>query len=127
MLKWSNPYFTEFAEIYFTTIYGNVVKGWHIHGKMMLNYSCIYGRIKLVVYDDRPDSPTRGNLQEVFSGPDSCSLVIIPANVWNGFKRMVDPVSIVAKGASHPHDLSFSDRIDPFSNHIPYTWDVRCE
>jgi dTDP-4-dehydrorhamnose 3,5-epimerase-like enzyme len=35
---------------------------------MTLNYACVYGRVKLVCYDDRPDSPTRGNLRM-----DSCA------------------------------------------------------
>jgi dTDP-4-dehydrorhamnose 3,5-epimerase len=127
MLKCSDLHFTEFGDIYFTTIYHNGVKGWHIHGKVTLNYACIYERIKLVGYDDRPDLPTRGNLQEVFSGPDNYSLVIIPPDVWNGFKGMVDPLSIVANCASNSHVLSFSDRVDPFPNNIPCNWDVRCE
>jgi dTDP-4-dehydrorhamnose 3,5-epimerase len=37
---------------------------------MTLNYACIWGRIKLVLYDDRAESPTRGGLIERFLGPD---------------------------------------------------------
>ena len=35
---------------------------------MTLNYACIVGRIKLVLYDERDGSPTRGTLQEIFLG-----------------------------------------------------------
>ena len=58
MLRRTDEHFVEFGEIYFTTIYRGVVKGWHRHRLMTLNYACISGRIKLVLYDDRPDSPT---------------------------------------------------------------------
>ena len=82
-------------------IYQGVVKGWHRHERMALNYACIHGRIKLVLYDDRTGSPTRGELMEIFLGPDNYSLVVIPENVWNGFKGMA-PESIVANCATRP-------------------------
>jgi dTDP-4-dehydrorhamnose 3,5-epimerase len=124
MLKRTDPHFVEFGEIYFTTIYRGVVKGWHRHREMTLNYACIGGRIKLVLFDDREGSATRGELMEVFLGPDDYSLVIIPPGVWNGFKGMED-TSIVANCCTHPHDPSRSDRLDPFANDIPYDWEVR--
>jgi len=125
MLRATDPHFQRFGEIYFSTVYPGVVKGWHLHHEMTLNYACIWGRIKLVLYDERDESPTRGELMEVFLGPDDYSLVIIPPEVWNGFKGMSAPYAIVANCATHPHDPSRSVRLDPFSNHIPYEWGVR--
>ena len=124
MLKSTDPHFDRFGEIYFTTVYRGAVKGWHRHRDMVLNYACIWGRIKLVLFDDRDGSPTEGELMERFIGPDDYSLVIIPAGVWNGFKGM-DEVSIVANCATLPHDPSRSDRLDPFENDIPYDWALR--
>jgi dTDP-4-dehydrorhamnose 3,5-epimerase len=125
MLRSTDPHFQQFGEIYFSTIYQGVVKGWHKHRDMSLNYACISGRIKLVMYDDRPDSSTIGKLQEVFLGPDSYSLVIIPPGVWNGFKGMSDPYAMVANCCTHAHDPSRSSRLDPFENGIPYDWAIR--
>ena len=125
MLRRTDPHFTEFGEIYFSTVYLGVVKGWHRHREMTLNYACIHGRIKLVLYDERAGSPTHGELLELFLGPDNYSLVIIPPEVWNGFKGMSDPLAIVANCCSHPHDPARSTRLDPFTNHIPYDWAVR--
>jgi dTDP-4-dehydrorhamnose 3,5-epimerase len=92
---------------------------------MTLNYACISGRIKLVLYDDRPDSKSKGELLEIFLGPDSYSLVVIPPCVWNGFKGMGEAAAIVANCATHPHDPSRSERLDPFDNRIPYRWEVK--
>ena len=125
MLRSTDPHFRQFGEIYFSTVYRGVIKGWHRHRDMTLNYACIFGRIKLVIYDDREGSPTKGELQEVFLGPDNYVLVIIPPGVWNGFKGMSDPYAIVANCCTHPHDPSRSERLDPFENHIPYDWAVR--
>ena len=125
MLRATDPHFKEFGEIYFSTVYRGVVKGWHKHREMTLNYACVFGRIKLVLYDERAGSPSQGELLEVFLGPDDYSLVVIPPGIWNGFKGMSDPWAIVANCATHPHDPSHSKRLDPFANHIPYQWEVR--
>jgi dTDP-4-dehydrorhamnose 3,5-epimerase len=127
MLKATDPHFRQFGEIYFSSVYRGVVKGWHRHREMTLNYACVFGRVKLALYDDRPGSPTRGELQEVFLGPDQHALAVVPPGVWNGFKGLSDPFALVANCCTHPHDPSRSDRLDPFAGGIPYDWAVRCE
>jgi dTDP-4-dehydrorhamnose 3,5-epimerase len=122
MLKSTDPHFVNFGEIYFSTIYPGIVKGWHRHSDMTLNYACIFGRIKLVLYDERESSPTKGTIVEVYLGPDNYSLVVVPSDVWNGFKGMSEPYAIIANCCTHPHDPSRSTRLDPFNNHIPYNW-----
>ncbi len=125
MLKATDPEFLGFGEIYFSTVYPGVVKGWHRHREMTLNYACVHGRIKLVLFDDREGSPTRGEIMERFLGPDDYSLVQIPPGVWNGFKGMGSEAAIVANCSTHPHDPARSTRLDPFDNDIPYDWGVR--
>lgn len=125
MLRSDDPHFRGFGEIYFTTIYRGVVKGWHRHADMTLNYACVHGRIKLVLYDDRPESSTRGSLVEIFLGVDNHALAMIPPGVWNGMKGMTDPFALVANCATHVHDASRTSRLDPYAEDIPYDWDVR--
>jgi dTDP-4-dehydrorhamnose 3,5-epimerase len=125
MLRRTDPHFVDFGEIYFSTIYPGVIKGWHLHHAMTLNYACILGRIKLVLYDDREGSPSRGELMELFLGPDQYVLVQIPPDVWNGFKGMGSELAIVANCATHPHDATQSERLDPFDKRIPYDWAVK--
>ena len=125
MLRSTDAHFRQFGEIYFSTVFPGIVKGWHRHREMTLNYACPFGRIKLVLYDDRAASSTRGELMEIFLGPDNYSLVIIPPALWNGFKGLSEPYALVANCATHPHDPSRSERLDPFENDIPYDWTVK--
>ena len=125
MLRADDPHFRGFGEIYFTTIYQGVVKGWHRHLDMTLNYACVNGRVKFVIFDDRGDSPTRGSLVEVFAGTDAHSLIVIPPGLWNGMKGMSAPSALVANCATHTHAAGRTTRLDPFDPSIPYTWDVR--
>lgn len=125
MLRNDDPGFQEFGEIYFSTIYPGVVKGWHIHKKMTLNYAVISGSIKLVLYDDRKESPTKGEVQEIFLGRENYKLIIIPPMVWNGFKGIGTEPAIVANCATIPHDPDEIERMDPFDNDIPYSWELQ--
>ena len=92
---------------------------------MILNYAVVHGMIKLVLYDDRENSPTKNEVQEIFLGEDNYSLVTIPANVWNGFKGIGTKDSIVANCATIPHDPEEIVRMDPFENNIPYNWNLK--
>jgi dTDP-4-dehydrorhamnose 3,5-epimerase len=122
MLRRDEPHFLEFGEIYFTSVYRGAIKAWHKHRDMTLNYACIFGRVKLALYDDRDGSPTKGSIAEIFLGPDNYALVTISPGIWTGLKGMSDPYAIVANCSTHTHDPARTTRVDPFDNDIPYDW-----
>jgi dTDP-4-dehydrorhamnose 3,5-epimerase len=124
MLRSDDPHFEKFGEIYFSTIYPGVIKGWHLHKEMTLNYAVLYGTIKLVLYDDRIDSPSRGEVMELFVGDGNYVLVTIPPMVWNGFKGVGSQPAIVANCSTLPHDPTEIVRLDPVDNQIPYRWEL---
>ena len=68
MLRADDPHFDAFGEIYFSVVELGAIKAWHLHERMTINYAVPYGKIKLVVYDDRDGSPTRGQLDEIYVG-----------------------------------------------------------
>lgn len=129
MLRCDDPHFERFGEIYFSTIYPGVVKGWHRHKVMSLNYAVVSGMIRMALYDDREGSRTRGTLQEVYAGEDHYALVHVPPLVWNGFMGVGTKTAIVANCATHPHDAQEIERLDPSlppeKGGIPYAWAVR--
>lgn len=125
MLRRDDPWFEKFGEIYFSVVYPGVIKGWHLHKVMALNYAVVSGAIKLVLYDDRDGSPSKGEVQEIFAAPDNYSLITIPPKVWNGFKGIGIHPAIVANCATEPHDPSEIVRMDPFTDKIPYDWKLR--
>ena len=125
MMRSDSPVFEDFGEIYFSCVHPGAIKAWHIHKKMTLNYAVPHGKIKFVLYDERPDSPTRGELQEIYLGPDNYCLVTVPPMVWNGFKGLGDTMAIVANCATLAHDPDEIMRRDPFDAAIGYDWDIR--
>ena len=127
MLRCDDPLFERFGEIYFSIVNPGVVKGWHLHEKMTLNYAVIKGMIKLVLYDDRKTSPTNGKLMELFIGEENYCLIKIPPKVWNGFKGISSELAIVANCSTLPHEPDEIQRMNPLTNKIPYNWGMRNE
>lgn len=125
MLRSTDAHFERFGEIYFSTVNPGVIKGWHKHREMTLNYACIVGNAKIVIYDEREGSPTKGELMEIFVGRDNYCLVQIPPDTWNGFTAVGTSEALIANCCTHAHDPSRSSRLDPFDNHIPYSWKIR--
>jgi len=125
MLREDSPVFERFGEIYFSLVYPGVVKGWHRHSRMTLNYAVPVGMIKLVCYDDRPDSPTKGVVQELNVGEFNYALITIPPLIWNGFKGVGTEPALVANCATIPHDPEEIERLDPFDNELAYDWALR--
>jgi dTDP-4-dehydrorhamnose 3,5-epimerase len=125
MLRSDSPHFERFGEIYFSSIYPSVIKAWHLHSRMTINYAVPIGTVKLVMFDSRADSPTMGRLLELFVGESNYCLVTIPPGVWNGFKGVGATTALVANCATIPHDPSEITRCDPFSNTIPYDWALK--
>jgi dTDP-4-dehydrorhamnose 3,5-epimerase len=125
MLREDSPGFERFGEIYFSLVYPGVVKGWHIHRRMTLNYAVPMGMVKLVCYDDRDGSPTRGAVEELHIGELNYALVTVPPLVWNGFKGEGSSPALVANCATLAHDPDEIERLDPFDNDIPYEWALK--
>lgn len=113
----------EFGEVYFSKIYKDAIKGWHVHEKLILNFICVYGMVKIVLYDMRENSSTYKKIQEIFIGEDNYCLVHIPAGIANGTKGLWAPYSIVCNVASLPHPGPDYLKIDPYSREIPYDWE----
>ena len=125
MLREDSKLFSRFGEIYFSCTHPGVVKAWHLHKEMTLNYAVIYGEIKFVLYDDRLDSPTRGEIQELFISPENYQLVTVPPLIWNGFKSVGNKTAIVANCATMPHSPDEIDRRPATDPSIPYVWDIK--
>ena len=124
MLRSDSPNFKDFGEIYFSCTYPGVIKAWHLHKEMTLNYAVIHGSIKCVLFDDRPDSKTSGRIEEYFLSPENYSLVTVPPLIWNGWKGIGNEISIVANCATIPHDPDEIERKPASDKSIPYDWKI---
>ncbi|HOD75750.1 MAG TPA: dTDP-4-dehydrorhamnose 3,5-epimerase family protein [Syntrophorhabdaceae bacterium] len=125
ILRSDDEIFTQFGQVYMTTTYPGVVKAWHYHRKQDDLIACVRGMIKLVLYDDREGSPTRGEVNELFVGDHDPRLVRVPRMVYHGWKCVSLEEAIIINAPTMVYDYVGPDefRIDPHENDIPYTWE----
>ena len=122
MLRRDNDHFIEFGEIYFSIAFPGIIKGWHEHTKQIQNYAVIDGKIKLVLFDNRPDSKTFKQINEIFLGEENYSLVTIPTGIITAYKCISKKNSILANCSTLPHDPNEMINYDFNGDKVPYDW-----
>lgn len=124
LLREDDDLFIRFGQVYLTTAYPGVVKGWHYHKKQTDHFVVVKGMMKVVLYDERKDSPTNGEVNEFFMGDHNQILLQIPPLVYHGFKCIGDQEAMVVNIPTEKYVYFDPDehRVDPHMNEIPYDW-----
>jgi len=124
ILRSDDEIFERFGQVYMTVAYPGVVKGWHYHKVQTDFFTVVGGMMKIVLYDPRADSPTRGEVNEFFMGDLNLLLITIPPGVLHGMKAIGDGPGYVVNCPTEPYNHGDPDeyRVDPHDNDIPYDW-----
>jgi dTDP-4-dehydrorhamnose 3,5-epimerase len=124
ILRSDDDIFRKFGQVYITTAYPGIIKAWHYHKVQTDYFSCILGKSRLVLYDPRTNSPTKGNLAEYILGPDDPRLVMIPPEIYHGFQCVSKSEAIMINIPTEPYNAAKPDeyRLDVFSAEVPYIW-----
>jgi dTDP-4-dehydrorhamnose 3,5-epimerase len=125
ILRRDEEMFSTFGQVYLTTTYPGVVKAWHYHKMQDDHIVCVKGMLKLVLYDDRDDSPTKGEINQFFIGDFNPALIRVPRMVYHGWKCISEEEALVINIPTEPYDHKNPDeyRLDPHDNNIPYSWE----
>lgn len=112
-----------FGEIYFSEVLPGHVKAWKRHTRQVQHFAVPSGLLRIVLYDDRQGSATRGVVCELALGrPDNYALLRIPTGVWYGFTAMGDAPALICNCADIPHDPTEGQRLPMNDPSIPYVW-----
>lgn len=124
MLRSDDDFFEKFGQVYLSAVYPGVVKGWHYHKVQRDNLCVIKGMAKLVLYDSRDKSSTKGKMTEYFLGEKNPLLVSIPPGVMHGMKGIGTEPALFINVPTELYDYDDPDefRVDPHSGEIPYNW-----
>lgn len=123
MLRNDAPEFTRFGECYFSEVLPGAVKAWKRHRIQTQNLAVPVGRMRVVIYDDREDSATRGHVQVMELGrPDAYLRLQIPPGLWYGFASVGDKPALLVNCADLPHDPAESEQRPIDNVIIPYQW-----
>jgi dTDP-4-dehydrorhamnose 3,5-epimerase len=107
---------------YSFTLRPGYIKGWNLHREHEDRYALLAGEMELVVYDERPDSPTQGLVASVVITEYRRQLVNVPAGVWHADRNIGSKDVVVINFPSRPYDHGNPDkyRLPLDSERIPY-------
>lgn len=123
MLRSDSPHFSKFGEVYFSIVNPCMIKAWKRHRAITQFFAVPVGRIRLVVFDDRTNSPSKGLIEEIILGrPDWYYLICIPPTLWYGFQGISEIPALMANCSDIPHDPNESEQLSISNDHICYDW-----
>jgi dTDP-4-dehydrorhamnose 3,5-epimerase len=125
IMRADDSFYKKFGQVYMTTAYPGVVKGWHYHKKQADNMAVVKGMMKIVLYDSRKKSKTFGEINEIFAGVHNPVLVHIPAFVYHGFKCISEEESVVINTPTELYNYKSPDefRLPAHGSKINYDWE----
>jgi len=120
-MKKSDAGFAGFGEAYFSTIKKGETKVWKKHLSMTLNIVVPMGKIRFVMYDDRPDSATFGDFNECVLSPETnYARLTVPPQVWMAFQGL-DDYNLLLNIANLEHNPDEVERKQSLDE-ISYQW-----
>lgn len=124
MLRRDDEIFVKFGQLYLTTAYPEVVKGWHYHKIQTDYFVAVKGMMKVVLYDTRENSPTAGMINEFFMGERNRILLVIPPLVLHGMKGIGTEEALLINCPTEPYNYNEPDeyRIPAHDPSVPYDW-----
>ena len=66
VLRSTDNLLKDFGELYCSTVYPKIVKGWHLHKFVTINYFVLSGSIKFVLFDNRKNSTTKNQIARLY-------------------------------------------------------------
>lgn len=110
--------------VYMFTIRPGWAKGWGLHKRHDDRYFILSGELEVVLFDDRPESPTRNLVASVVLSGYRRQLLNIPAGVWHADRNLGDTDAIVVNLPTIQYDHAAPDkyRLPLRNDYVPYTF-----
>ena len=110
-----------FGEAYFTHIDAGEVKGWKRHNRYTLNLVVVQGAVRFVLYDDRVESPTKGQFAELILSPeDNYQRLTVAPGLWMAFQGVGNERSMLMDLIPEVHTPEESDKKE--LDEIKFNW-----
>ena len=85
------------------------IRAWGLHKKNMDRLFLVSGQVKFVVFDGRKDSPTYGVVNEIIVGDRSPGLLLIPPNLYHGWKNIGNTNALIINMPTNLYDYENPD------------------
>ncbi|HLC46534.1 MAG TPA: dTDP-4-dehydrorhamnose 3,5-epimerase family protein [Candidatus Nanoarchaeia archaeon] len=126
MIRADDPFFRKFGQVYVTYCEPGFVKGWHYHKVQIDHFVVIKGNGRVLLYDARENSKSKGNWIEFIMGDANPICVVIPVGVLHGIECAPGEKEgcLLLNMPTEMYRYREPDefRIDPFDNDVPIKW-----
>ena len=126
LIKSGEETFHEVLQTSYAETKPGVIKAFHIHDYWEI-WCVIKGQAQIVLHDMRPDSPTKGRTDVMYTGEDNPIVIAIPGSVAHGYRSLgPKPMGIIyhASEAYDPQNITI--RTIPFdSPQIGFDWNAK--
>jgi dTDP-4-dehydrorhamnose 3,5-epimerase len=115
----------EVAQVFQRGLSSRSVSAWHAHERTTDRLFVHVGRAKIVLYDARPESSTRGWVNEIILGEARPALLVVPPRVWHGVQNVSSETILLLNLVDHAYRYEDPDhwKIPPDSPEVPYRFD----
>ena len=87
-----------------------MIRAWHRHERGQVDYFIVLsGSLKICAYDDKQDSRTMGQIDEIVAGGEQLKVVRIPGHYWHGTKTLGDKPSLTVYCVNQLYDVKNPD------------------
>jgi len=118
----------EIVQVHVTTTEPGRIRAWGLHRRSTDRLFVVTGLVSLVVFDGRSDSPTRGALNEFKLSERTPALLVIPPNVYHGWKNIGTVEAFIINLPTEQYQYEEPDALDlPYdapeaSKVVPFRW-----
>ena len=112
---------------YCFTIRPGMIKGWAMHKLHEDRYAILQGEVEVVLYDERPESPTYKLTAPIVLSEHRRRLMNIPSGVWHATRNLGKNDAVIVNFPTMPYDHANPDkyRLPLDSDRIPFAFDQR--
>ena len=112
------------GQVFYTTLKTAALSAWHVHKKTTDRLTAVSGELLIVLYDDRVNSPTYGNINEFRIGEHRPTTISVPPGVWHGVSNTHGGRSILLNcvDLGYLYDDPDHYRLPPDCSEIPYSF-----
>ena len=117
----------RFGQTSITKSYPGVIKAFHWHQDQDDLWYVADGMARVVLYDRREDSPTRGETQVIYAGEDNPVLIYIPTGVAHGYQVLGSKPVVVFYHVTKSYNPAEPDEMRiPFDDpEIGFDWSIQ--
>jgi len=100
------------VQVHITTTLPGRIRAWGLHQRSTDRLFVVSGLVKIAVFDGRLDSPTQGRVNEFTVSEKNPGLLVIPPNLYHGWKNIGTDEAIIINMPSSMYDYEAPDALD---------------